>query len=175
MRYSSWWNRKKYIQHEFLGPVSWKFSGPTSNIWKGSPVFSDGMFQTEMRVPLMKSHLWYQFQAFAAVFRWRDLICANSKYDSGIKFTSTGYFGGYCKTFLGALFMTLLYESLIYGNFLLWFLLWIPFGRLNKVYCIVLYLIILCILITSVNQLGWLSSEERRPEKISRNRFNLYT
>ena len=39
------------------------------NIWKGSPVFPNGMFQTEMRVPMMKSHLWYQFQAFAAVFQ----------------------------------------------------------------------------------------------------------
>ena len=107
MRPSSWRNRKKYIEHEFLGRVSGKFPGPTGNIWKGSPVFPHGMFQTEMRVPLMKSHLWYQFQAFAAVYRWRDLICANSKYDSGIKFTSPGYFGGYCKTFLGAVFMTL--------------------------------------------------------------------
>ena len=69
MRPSSWRNRKKYIGQEFLGRVSGKFPGPTGNIWKGSPVFPDGMFQTEMRVPLVKSHLWYQFQAFAAVFR----------------------------------------------------------------------------------------------------------
>ena len=111
-RSSSWWNIKKYIEHEFLGRVNGKFPGPTANIWKGSPVFPDGMFQTEMPVPLVKSYLWYQFQAFAAVFRWCDLICANSKYDSGIKFTSTEYFGGYCKPFLGAVFMTLLYDSL---------------------------------------------------------------
>lgn len=51
----------------------------------------------------------------------------------------------------------------------------IPIGRLNKVYCIVLYLIILCILITSVKQLGWLLSDEERPEKISKNLINLYT
>ena len=69
MRSSSWRNRKKYREHEFLGRVSGKFTGPTGNIWKGSPVLPDGMFQTEMRVPMMKSHLWYQFEAFAAVFR----------------------------------------------------------------------------------------------------------
>ena len=39
------------------------------NIWKGSPVFPDGMFQKEIRVPFLQSYLWYQFQAFAAVFR----------------------------------------------------------------------------------------------------------
>ena len=36
------------------------------NIWKGSPVFPDGIFQTEIGVPFLQSHLWYQFQAFAA-------------------------------------------------------------------------------------------------------------
>ena len=41
-----------------------------------------------------------------------------------------------------------------------------PFWETNKVYCIVLYLIILCILITSMNQLGWLSSEQRRSAEI---------
>ena len=39
------------------------------NIWKGSPVFPDEIFQTEIRVPFPQSHLWYQFEAFAAVFR----------------------------------------------------------------------------------------------------------
>ena len=57
MRSSSWRNRKKFIEHEFLGRVSGKFPGPTGNTWKGSPVYQDGMFQTEMRVPLVKSHL----------------------------------------------------------------------------------------------------------------------
>ena len=38
------------------------------NIWKGSPVFPDGIFQTEIRVPILQSHIWYQFQAFAVVF-----------------------------------------------------------------------------------------------------------
>ena len=27
------------------------------NIWKGSPVFPDGMYQTEIRVPFLQSHL----------------------------------------------------------------------------------------------------------------------
>ena len=58
------------------------------NIWKGSPVFPDGIFQTEIRVPFLQSHLWYQFQAFAAVFRYMELIWTNGKGDSGTKFTS---------------------------------------------------------------------------------------
>ena len=44
------------------------------NIWKVSPVFPDGIFQTEIRVPLLQSHLWCQFQASAVVFRWMELI-----------------------------------------------------------------------------------------------------
>ena len=47
--------------------------------------FSDGMLQTEIRVPV-----WYLFQAFAAVFRLMELICANGKdgkRDSGTKFS----------------------------------------------------------------------------------------
>ena len=80
--------------------------------------------------------------------------------------------------------MTLFYDSLNLWQFSRMVAAMIPIGRLNKVYCIVLYLIILyivlyliilCILITSVNQLGWLSSDEERPEKISKNLFNLYT
>ena len=26
------------------------------NVWKGSPVFPDGIFQTEIRVPVLKSY-----------------------------------------------------------------------------------------------------------------------
>ena len=36
----------------------------------------------------LQSHLWYQFQAFTAVFRWMELISTNGKRDSGTKFTS---------------------------------------------------------------------------------------
>ena len=58
------------------------------NIWKGSPVFPDGIFQTEIRVPFLQSHLRYQFQAFAAFLRYMELIWTNGKGDSGTQFTS---------------------------------------------------------------------------------------
>ena len=38
------------------------------NISKGSPLFLDRMSQTEICVPFLQSQLWYQFQAFAALF-----------------------------------------------------------------------------------------------------------
>ena len=58
------------------------------NIWKGRLVFADGMLQTEIRLPFLQSHLWYKFQAFAAVFRKMELTCLNGKRYSGTKFTS---------------------------------------------------------------------------------------
>ena len=39
------------------------------SVWKGSPVFPVGMFRTEICVPFLQSHFWYQFQAFVAIFR----------------------------------------------------------------------------------------------------------
>ena len=51
------------------------------NTWKGSPVFPEGKFQTQIRVPFHQSNLCYQFKAFAAVFGWTDLY--NGKRDSG--------------------------------------------------------------------------------------------
>ena len=42
--------------------------------WKDSPVFPNGMLQAEIRVPLLQSHHWYQFQAF--------LACENSRFSS---------------------------------------------------------------------------------------------
>ena len=39
--------------------------------WNGSPVFPDGIFQMEICLPFLQTHLRYQFQAFAAVFgKW---------------------------------------------------------------------------------------------------------
>ena len=38
------------------------------NIWEGSPVFPDGMFRMEICAAISSSHLWYQFQASAAIF-----------------------------------------------------------------------------------------------------------
>ena len=51
------------------------------NIWKGSPVFPDGIFQTDIRVPLVKTFLSYQFRAFASFFRLKELFSANCKRD----------------------------------------------------------------------------------------------
>ena len=48
-------------------------------IWKGSPFIQDEIFQTEIRVPFVQGHLWYQFPAFEAVFQKMELICTNGK------------------------------------------------------------------------------------------------
>ena len=42
------------------------------NVWKGSPVFPDGMFLTKIRVLRLQSHLWYQY-----VPGFRALIAVN--------------------------------------------------------------------------------------------------
>ena len=73
-------------EHDFLGLPNGKFR-EQRNIWKGSPFLEDGTFQTEIRVPIVQGHLWYQFQAFEAVFQKMELICTNGKGDSGTKFT----------------------------------------------------------------------------------------
>ena len=39
--------------HDFSGRSSGKFPGATER--KGSPVFPDGMFQTEIRVPFVQT------------------------------------------------------------------------------------------------------------------------
>ena len=58
------------------------------NISEGSLVFPDGMLQTKIRVPFLQNHRWYQFQAFAGVFRKMELICTTGKRHSGTKFTN---------------------------------------------------------------------------------------
>ena len=57
-------------------------------IWKSSPVFREGIFQSDIRVPFLQSHLWYQFQAFAVVFfdKWNWFV-QMVKGDFGTKFT----------------------------------------------------------------------------------------
>ena len=45
------------MEHDFLGRVvSVGNFREQRNIGKGSPVFQDGMFQTEIRVPFFQSH-----------------------------------------------------------------------------------------------------------------------
>ena len=76
------------MEHDFLGLPAENFR-QQRNIWKSSPVFADGIFQTEICVPFLQSHLWYQFQALPAVFRgYMELICTNGKRDSRTKFAS---------------------------------------------------------------------------------------
>ena len=59
---------QKGMVHDFSGRSSGKFR-EQRNVWKGSPVFPDRMFQTEIRqYHLFKPNLWYQFQALAAIF-----------------------------------------------------------------------------------------------------------
>ena len=77
------------MEHDFLGRVvSVANFREQRNIGKGSPIFPDEMFQTEIRVPFFQSHLWHHLYAFAVVFRKMKLICTNSKHDSGTKLTS---------------------------------------------------------------------------------------
>ena len=77
------------MEHDFLGRVvSVANFREQRNIGKGSPVFPDEMFQTEIRVPFFQSHLGHHLHAFAVVFRKMKLICTNSKHDSGTKLTS---------------------------------------------------------------------------------------
>lgn len=56
----SWWNTTSWV-------VPVENSREQRKTWKGSPVFPEGMFQTEIRVPLHQSNLCYQFKAFVAV------------------------------------------------------------------------------------------------------------
>ena len=67
-----WDHKKQTIQKKchgaarkaFLGCFYNKFLAKNfrdqRNIWKGSPVFPDGMFQAEICVPFLQSHLWYR-------------------------------------------------------------------------------------------------------------------
>ena len=52
-----------------FGSFQRKLSGSNGTSEKVVPFFPNGMFQPEIRVPFVQSHLWYQIQAFAAVFR----------------------------------------------------------------------------------------------------------
>ena len=56
------------MEHNFLVHSSGKF-WEQRNIWKGSPVFLDGMLQMEIHVPFPQSYLWDQFKAFEAILR----------------------------------------------------------------------------------------------------------
>ena len=58
------------MENDFLGRSSRIFR-EQRNIWKGSPIFPGGIFQTEIRVSVFhvsKHSQEYQFQAFAVVF-----------------------------------------------------------------------------------------------------------
>ena len=54
--------------------------------------FSDGMFQTEIRVPFHQSHLWYQIQAFVVVSRETELIWTNGNFAYHLPKPSTDRF-----------------------------------------------------------------------------------
>ena len=43
------------MERDFLGLPNAKFPGATEHL--SSPVFPDGIFQTEIRVPFLQSHL----------------------------------------------------------------------------------------------------------------------
>ena len=92
----SWKSAWKVNENGFSGLSSVNFL-EQRNIWN-----ADGMFQAEILVPfvIIKTHLWYQLQAFAAVFhdRYNELICANGILDSGKKFTSPEYFLPFAQT-----------------------------------------------------------------------------
>ena len=52
------------------------------------------MFQTAIRVNLVKTHLRYHFQAFTPFYNFllKELICANGKHDCGRKINSPEFF-----------------------------------------------------------------------------------
>ena len=53
-----------------------------------SPIFLDIMFHMDIHVPLLQSHVCYQFQSFTALSLEMELICTNGKHDLGTKFIS---------------------------------------------------------------------------------------
>ena len=68
------------------------------NVWKGSPVFPDGMFQKEIRVPYFFKAMFgtITFQIFVHHFPMSGIDFSNGKRDSGTKFTSPEF----CITFV---------------------------------------------------------------------------
>ena len=84
-----------------FGKSGWKVNGSrlfgsyrrnSESSGTSGKVFPYGMLLTEIRVPSLKSHVWYQFQAFAAVFRYTKLICTNGKHTFGTKFTNPEFY-----------------------------------------------------------------------------------
>ena len=77
-------------------PFQWKISGRKNGTSiKVSPVFPpNGMFQTAIRVNLVKTHLGYHFKAFTPFYNFllKELICANGKHDCGRKINSPEFF-----------------------------------------------------------------------------------
>ena len=74
------------MEHDFLGLSSGKFPGATEHL-KGSPVFPDGIFQTEIRVPFFKAIFDTSFRP-SGRFPLMELIRTMFKRESGAKFTS---------------------------------------------------------------------------------------
>ena len=72
------------MENVFLCPFIGKFPGATEHLKMWS-CFSDGIFQTEIRVTFVKLIV-------DASYRQMELICTNSKHDSGMKFTSPEFF-----------------------------------------------------------------------------------
>jgi len=79
------------MNHAFLGHTG-RTPGAAEHLERCFQVFPYGMFLTEIRVPSLKSHVWYQFQAFAADFRCMELIRTNGKRNSGTTFTSPEFY-----------------------------------------------------------------------------------
>ena len=82
------------MELDFLGRSNRKPPREQRDIWKDSPVFfgRSGPNRNSCHVPFLQSHLWYQFRAFVAVFRYMELICTKSKRASGTKFTSPEFY-----------------------------------------------------------------------------------
>ena len=59
------------MENDFLGRSGGKIPRATNGTSEKVILFfiPDGLFQTEIRVPFLQSHLCYQFQGFAATFR----------------------------------------------------------------------------------------------------------
>ena len=73
------------MEQDFFGRSCGKFPEAMEQLNRWCCFFPDGLLQTE--IPVL---FWHLFQAFAAVFRLMELICANGKdgkRDSGTKFS----------------------------------------------------------------------------------------
>ena len=87
------------MEQDFLGRFIGKFPGATKHLKKGSPVFPEGIFQTEIRVPFLQSHKsLIPGSDLRGSFLVNGTDMCNDKRDSGTKFTSPEFCAPFAQT-----------------------------------------------------------------------------